>query len=417
MAHQNTSSYPTEDELNTLYDEVIAGFTREPVRNLTLDDVRIPEGEDDFGEFIARYGDPLPNIPPPPPLPTADPPSYKPGAFPAPPVEKGPCSGLEFSLSVDVPICCDIAGSPSAMPTSPPMGRARPLPRPPPSDGTSSGSSYVSPGSISMPEPHPYAPTASPQQGEFRTNNRTSLSSTGSGANVSRRLPPPPEAYASDPSGFRPSSAASSHSEVSRANGLPRSVRPPGFSTATSHTSIAGNSIAETALTTMSIAGSSRATGSLHPYAVATPITDTPVSQLPSPNWSLQDSSSSGISGANGHTGANLLRTPSGRPKGALAPVVPGQSNLSLYSDSPTSVSSPDFNSRDNNVSLKHSESPQLHPSGSGSSANVNGMNGAGSYTRPSIDEGQQEKGASSPAIGSGNGSLLGPTCQHSHSF
>lgn len=82
---------PTEDELNYLYDEVIRGFTREPSR--LLDDVRISTGFEDLTTIIAQYGE-TQAIPPPPPLPAADPPTYedrKSGSFPIVPVEKGAC--------------------------------------------------------------------------------------------------------------------------------------------------------------------------------------------------------------------------------------------------------------------------------------------------------------------------------------
>lgn len=83
---------PTEDELNNLYDEVIRGFTREPSR--LLNDVRISTGPDDLGAFIEQYRETR-HIPPPPPLPSADPPTYeqnrKRGSSPVIPVEKGAC--------------------------------------------------------------------------------------------------------------------------------------------------------------------------------------------------------------------------------------------------------------------------------------------------------------------------------------
>lgn len=292
------------------------------------------------------------------------------------------------------------------MPTSPPTGRTRPLPRPPGANGTPSGSSYATPVSVPMPEPRPYTPVASPSQTEF-THNRTSSSSTAAGA--SRRLPTAPEggvpAYISEPSSSRPSSSASSIPDAVRANGLPTQVRfnrpPPPPSTPS--------------FTTTSSASSSRAPGSLHPYAVATPISDAPPPQLPSPNWSSPGSNDSRSPVANGYPGAGLIMSDSNRPKGALAPAVPGQSNaimLKDYTPSPTSISSPDANG---GFMYKSPESPKPYPTtdlrSNGYAGPADGINGSDPYLRSSMDD-MQGKGASSPNVGSGSGSLLEPTCQ-----
>lgn len=293
------------------------------------------------------------------------------------------------------------------MPTSPPSGRTRPLPRPPGIDGPPSASSYGMPGSVTMPEPQPYTPIASPSQTDF-THNRTSSSSTG------RRLPPAPEgsvpAYVPE-SSPRPSSAASSIPDGVRSNGLPaypRIVRPP--------PPPATSSFGTESSVTESSLSSSSATRSLHPYAVATPISDSP--QLPSPNWSSQGSSDSRSPGANGFSGPALARTASGRPKGAGAPVVPGQTMSQDYSSSPTSTSSPDISLQDGGIAYRPPESPRVYQpydaSSNGYASSINGVNGADPYMRSSTED-TQAKGASSPAIGSGNGSLLEPTCQSIH--
>lgn len=61
-----------------------------------------------------------------------------------------------------------------------------------------------------------------------------------------------------------------------------------------------------------------------HPYAAATPVSETSSPQLPSPSQWSQNSSLNGP-GANGY--GTLARSDSLRPRGALAPAVPGQQN------------------------------------------------------------------------------------------
>lgn len=200
-------------------------------------------------------------------------------------------------------------------PVSPPGGsRARPLPKPPGAAGSSSSN-----GPIPMPEANPYVPNKVSPQADNQHRPSSSASTTV------RRLPVAPDASPYSPS--TPSSESSiltsntATGDGGRAYGLPSqprmNPRPPPPPQIPSYTS--GSS------------GSSRA----HPYAAATPVSEASSPQLPSPGQWSQSSGANG-SGANGFS--NLARSDSARPRGALAPAVPGQPNgYGSYNNSVTS--------------------------------------------------------------------------------
>lgn len=148
---------------------------------------------------------------------------------------------------------------------------------------------------------------------------------SSSSANSSRRLPSAPEPSSVPPhvtgsSNGRPSSAASG--DNGRTYGLPSH---PGINRPSTSSSLRP-----------STAGS-------HTYNGAF-VGDSPSSQISSPNWS--QSSDSRNNSANGMaSNTSLNRSDSGRPKGALAPSVPGQSGPSIdrvASPSASSISSAD---------------------------------------------------------------------------
>lgn len=204
-------------------------------------------------------------------------------------------------------------GASFPVPKSPPSGRAaRPLPRPPVNGSTSSFGSA----SPSIPEPQPYVHASSSSQPDSYQR-----SSTGSSTSFSRRLPHAPEAgipvYKPEASLGR---TLSSTSTESRSFGLPSNPRPPRPPVPPSGASYASTS---------------SATSSLHPYTTATPISDSPSTKSPSPGWSNPSDTRTYRNG----NSVTLSRADSSRPKGALAPAVPGQSSASL-NGGPLSASS-----------------------------------------------------------------------------
>ncbi|KAL5513096.1 TUS1 [Sanghuangporus vaninii] len=289
---------------------------------------------DDLGDFIDQYRDEA--IRP-------DPPSYEPsrrdGASVSPSLpEKN--EGVSFTA-----------------PKSPPSGRAaRPLPRPPGVNGSTSSFGSTSPG---IPEPHPYVHPSTSQQ----TDSYQRLS-TGSANSLPRRLPVAPESgiptYTTESNLDRTLSSGST--EGSRSYGLPlhpRLSRPPPPPSSSSY------------------ASSSSATSSRHPYTTATPITDSPSSQLASSGWS--NASDTRNSSTNGYGFLTTLsRTDSSRPKGALAPAVPGQSSVSLNGSLPFAPSA--GSSADIYASPRTGAYPSSSPPGVGSSSNE------GSSTRPEVN-------------------------------
>ena len=192
------------------------------------------------------------------------------------------------------------------------------------SASSSSISSIPSSSAIGMPEPQPYIrPSAAVQQSH---DPQRRVSNTNG---AFRRLPVAPEA---------PTVGSSSY-DTSRGYGLPsnpRVNRPPMPSAESSYGRLSPSPAASP--------GSSRSPLPSHPYATATPL--------------AESASSLGIPNTNG---TSLSRSDSARPKGALAPSVPGQSGAYLFN--PASPANSTTSSADFYASSPASElpSPTVH--------------------------------------------------------